>query len=285
MKRLLTVTLFLLGLVQAAMATPPFPGTVSLDSAEARPGDHFSVAVRLTGGEIGLSGLTIPIHFASAHLTVDSVSFVGSIAPVGIKQEAIIDNGNKKVKISFFPDINMIPLQSIPQSGGLLARIYFNLSVTAVPEVIELDTVYIRDSVVMPDLSVVYVETETLNAADGEALTTLYPAFIAGLVSVQVPTGSDEDHQSLPQSFSLAQNYPNPFNPSTQISFVLPKRSKAELEVFNVLGQRVATLVNEVLPAGEHTVTFDASLQPSGIYFYRLTHNEGSETKKMVFLK
>jgi hypothetical protein len=138
----------------------------------------------------------------------------------------------------------------------------------------------------MPDLSVVYVETETLNAADAQAITTLYPAFSAGLVSVQVPTGSDDDdHPNLPGSFSLAQNYPNPFNPSTQINFMLPKRSKAELEVFNVLGQRVATLVNEVLPAGEHTVTFDASRQPSGIYFYRLTHSEGSETKKMVFLK
>lgn len=286
MKRLLMLTLFQLGIVQLAMAVPPFPGTISVDSVEARPGDKFSVAVRLSGAETGVAGLTIPISFASAHLTVDSVSFVGSVAPSGVKQEAAVDNGTQKVKITFFPDMNIVPLQSIPQSGGLLARIYFNLSLTAQPEVIELDTIYVLDSIVMPDLSVVYIETETLNAADAQALTTLYPAFTAGAVSVQVPTGSDDDnHSNLPLSFDLAQNYPNPFNPATQISFTLPKRSKAELEVFNVLGQRVATLVNDVLPAGEHVVTFDASRQPSGIYFYRLTHSKGSQTKKMVFLK
>jgi hypothetical protein len=104
-------------------------------------------------------------------------------------------------------------------------------------------------------------------------------------VKVLVPTGVDDDPSGLPTAFALAQNYPNPFNPVTVIDFALPKSGQVKLEVFNVLGQLVETLVDKSMPAGNHSVDFNASSKPSGVYFYRLTHQFGSQTRKMVLLK
>jgi len=75
---------------------------------------------------------------------------------------------------------------------------------------------------------------------------------------------------TLPVTFVLEQNFPNPFNPSTTIYYELPAESKVNLQVFNVLGQLVATLVDENKPAGYHEVRFDATAFPSGVYFYRM---------------
>ncbi|HVP06337.1 MAG TPA: FlgD immunoglobulin-like domain containing protein, partial [Candidatus Acidoferrum sp.] len=94
----------------------------------------------------------------------------------------------------------------------------------------------------------------------------------------------------LPQSYGLSQNYPNPFNPTTQISFALPKASQVELTVFNVLGQEVKTLVSGQMDAGSHTVVWDGTNSAgqsvsSGIYFYRISADQFSATKKMLMLK
>ncbi|MEJ2196696.1 MAG: T9SS type A sorting domain-containing protein [Ignavibacteriaceae bacterium] len=96
---------------------------------------------------------------------------------------------------------------------------------------------------------------------------------------------AQKDDTSIPDYFSLKQNYPNPFNPSTIISWQLFTDSKINIKVFNVLGNEIATIVNEELPAGNYEVKFDASNLPSGIYFYKLTANQFSETKKMTLIK
>jgi hypothetical protein len=94
----------------------------------------------------------------------------------------------------------------------------------------------------------------------------------------------------LPLKFELAQNFPNPFNPATSIKFTLPEPGRAALEIYNVLGQRVRTLVDEALPAGLYTVTWDGTDWDghevgSGIYFYRLKYGDFTEQRKMVLLK
>jgi len=90
---------------------------------------------------------------------------------------------------------------------------------------------------------------------------------------------------SLPLRYSLSQNYPNPFNPSTTIRFMLAKASIAKLTVFNVLGQKIVTLVDGYLQAGEHAVRFDGTKHSSGTYFCRLEAGSYTAVKRMILLK
>ena len=88
-----------------------------------------------------------------------------------------------------------------------------------------------------------------------------------------------------PEAFVLKQNYPNPFNPTTNINFTVNKPSHIELIVYNQLGQKVATLVNDQLLTGNYKVTWDASKMSSGIYFYRISADNHTQTHKMILLK
>jgi len=94
-----------------------------------------------------------------------------------------------------------------------------------------------------------------------------------------------KDAPTAPTSYRLNQNYPNPFNPTTTISFNLEKASNVKLVVYNVLGQKVATLLDSRLNAGEQAVVFDASKLSSGVYFYRLDAGDFTSVKKMVLMK
>jgi FtsP/CotA-like multicopper oxidase with cupredoxin domain len=85
--------------------------------------------------------------------------------------------------------------------------------------------------------------------------------------------------------YKLDQNYPNPFNPSTTINFSVPENSQVTLKIYDVLGKEVSTLINQVVPAGNHEVNFDATGLSSGVYFYNLTAGNFVESKKMVLLK
>ncbi len=89
----------------------------------------------------------------------------------------------------------------------------------------------------------------------------------------------------IPAQYGLSQNYPNPFNPTTEVTFSLPTSSHVKIEVFNIRGQRVATLANDVFGSGYHTVTWDASDVSSGVYLYRLETDNFVDQKKMLLLK
>ncbi|MFI5236399.1 MAG: S8 family serine peptidase [Ignavibacteriales bacterium] len=94
---------------------------------------------------------------------------------------------------------------------------------------------------------------------------------------------------SSPEKFVLLQNYPNPFNPSTIIGFSLPQTSSVVIDIFNVVGEQVATVINQTLEAGYHNINFNASSLPSGTYIYKLIANYSTgtfvETKKMLLMK
>jgi hypothetical protein len=110
------------------------------------------------------------------------------------------------------------------------------------------------------------------------------PMFILHIVPANVT--SLEDGDAMPIAVELSQNYPNPFNPSTMIRYAVPSQSAVTLEVFDVLGRQVATLVNnQVMPAGRHSVSFDAGRLASGVYVYRLVVGEKVMTKRMVLIK
>jgi hypothetical protein len=88
-----------------------------------------------------------------------------------------------------------------------------------------------------------------------------------------------------PFGFSLSQNYPNPFNPTTMIEFSVSSQQFITLSVVDVMGKEIAQLVRETVPAGKHTVSFDASTVSSGLYFYRLQSRSGSITRKMLLIR
>ena len=102
--------------------------------------------------------------------------------------------------------------------------------------------------------------------------------------------GIDDNIVALPTETKLGNNYPNPFNPTTSINFALATPGTVTLEVFNIMGQKVRTLVDEQMPAGKHTITWDSKDESgasvaSGAYFYKLTTDDYSSTKKMLLLK
>jgi hypothetical protein len=89
----------------------------------------------------------------------------------------------------------------------------------------------------------------------------------------------------VPSDYILFQNYPNPFNPATSIKFSIPKSSNVKLVVYDITGKELELLVNEQLKAGTYQTNWNALNYPSGVYFYRLTAGEYSETKRMVLVK
>jgi len=98
-------------------------------------------------------------------------------------------------------------------------------------------------------------------------------------------TSSELVGSDVPEALQLSQNYPNPFNPSTKIDFALPEAAQVTLEVYNMIGQQVATLENGFLSAGQHSVSFDATDLSSGIYLYRLQAGDQVLTRTLTLVK
>jgi hypothetical protein len=118
--------------------------------------------------------------------------------------------------------------------------------------------------------------------------TYLYAATLGGGVyryDKNNITSVENTSTEIPNSFSLEQNYPNPFNPSTSIQYSIGSSQFVKLKVFDVLGNEVATLVDEYKPAGAYEIEFNAAGLPSGIYFYKLTTGINSKIKKMTLIK
>ncbi len=100
-----------------------------------------------------------------------------------------------------------------------------------------------------------------------------------------VPVGVRERTDGIPKEFYLNRNYPNPFNPSTTIAYGLPKEAQVQVAVYNILGQRVALLVDGVVKAGNYQVVFNANRLASGVYFYVMRAADKVFKQKMVLLK
>ncbi len=107
------------------------------------------------------------------------------------------------------------------------------------------------------------------------------------LFRAQVGLGVEQQQTTLllSQQVRLSQNYPNPFNPVTNINFFLPKASSVKIEIFDLMGKKMGTLLNSKKPAGFYTIEFDGSGLASGIYFYRIQAGQFVDVKKMVLMR
>ena len=128
-----------------------------------------------------------------------------------------------------------------------------------------------------------------ISANNENNIATLWEAEIYGVIDISdtINGVTNNNKEPLaPKEFVLSQNYPNPFNPSTKINFALAEPGKVSLEVYNILGEKVTTLVNQEMTDGSHEVNFNASNFASGIYIYRLNVNDKFvDTKKMILMK
>jgi hypothetical protein len=118
-------------------------------------------------------------------------------------------------------------------------------------------------------------------AGSSAASLAIPPSYWLNVTGVEAGNGQS----SIPQNYSLLQNYPNPFNPTTTINYELPKEGLVTLKVYNILGKEVKTIVNEVEPAGNYKVSFDASKLSSGVYFYKIEAGSFVQSKKMILMK
>ena len=175
----------------------------------------------------------------------------------------------------------------LPASDGGLADQYVVYRSTSLPiqiddarniAVIQTGTSYIEQSMPPAGVTYYYGVTAVDRLQNESALSNLMGFNAAGPVAVDESAG-------LPKEFVLQQNYPNPFNPSTAISYQLSAISFVTLKVFDVLGREVATLVDGVRNAGIHTVQWNASYMPSGVYFYRIVAGNQIQSKTMQLVK
>lgn len=217
-----------------------------------------------------------------------------TITHVGLKgQNEILGSWGGTWELSDTTDGNLLMLNDLGADGDVTAgdniwskNVTFTAGITGGP------CLY-KYSIYYPNSDTLYSHDNEMPTQDQNHYIYISPDNpttmndIFGLPSVNgTPTGVDEKSDvKVAEKITLSQNYPNPFNPTTTIGFSLPKNDFAKLSVFNILGQKVATLVDQDMRAGYHTVKFDASMLSSGVYFVRLQSVGQVQTRKMMLLK
>ncbi len=171
----------------------------------------------------------------------------------------------------------------------LIAMLNISIGFTSEQSIVSVDKATYSQALIY--FSKLYELGDYSHAGDIESISEglLIPA---GVIPLNTPNvmfkGGDQPEtvpSGLPDGYTLEQNYPNPFNPVTEISFALPEAGKVRLEVFNVVGRKVATLADGWYSAGHYSVVWDASMHASGVYLYRLEVDRYSQTRKMILLK
>ncbi len=162
------------------------------------------------------------------------------------------------------------------------ATYYFTLSDWSIVDSVVIDTM-----MVPPSDSLLFTVKDT---TEWRQQALYVPEWTGKLVIKDASDVRIADGEGLPKTFSLSQNYPNPFNPTTQIAFEIPVRSQVTLTIYNVLGQKVTSLLDTEMPAGRYVADWNSTSDSrtevaSGIYFYKLEAGDFVRTKKMILLK
>ena len=150
----------------------------------------------------------------------------------------------------------------------------------------------ISESSFIPNENVFFGDYINISAYNGKIFpiwmrcdNNIMSIWTAPIEDMQLATTVSKNINPIPSTFSLDQNYPNPFNPSTLINYQLPEKSIVRLRVYNLLGEKIADLVNKIQSAGSYTVNFNGSNLSSGVYFFRLEANDYIASKKMLLIK
>jgi hypothetical protein len=228
----------------------------------------------------GMAGVNIPLSFGSTNADIQctKIDFTGSRV-AHFQRFPSIDNQNKRLLVGLIRDIGENIDDVLPPGEGLVVTLYFSS----------------KDSHCAPELkltswplSVGKLHFEMVDDK-GNSITD-FEVKDADIPIPVKPGGTEEAVESKPAHFNLDQNYPNPFNPETVIKFSLPQDSRVSLKVYNILGQVVNTLVDETLPAGNHSVSWNGKNErgtdvASGVYFYRIKADNYESIMKMTLLR
>jgi hypothetical protein len=285
------VLLFVLAAVVVGCAAPAFaqdqgaPDTVALVASRPQVGaddSTFILELYYWADAQDISGTALGYRWDNPNVTLDSAVF---------SAEALA--GFDFVKIAYYAN-NLATTNDSQFVMCILSRL-FNPGIAATSSRVKLCTYYFSVSNWLGTDMITF--DTSLNSAGGAtqisndaAGNEISPFMMTPLVLQDPSDANDPGNLDLPADFALAQNYPNPFNPSTVIGFALPTRQNVTLSVYNLLGQKVRTLRDEEMDAGNHEVVWDATNEggakvASGVYFYKLTTEDFVDTKKMMLLK
>jgi hypothetical protein len=241
--------------------------------------DLVVVPLEITN-QANLTALDIPLKFSDG-VTLREVDFENTRVSYFDLKIANINNTDNTVVIGLLPQMTPDFKPDLEAGTGVIANLVFEIDDQNIDE-ITLDVQPMKN----PNHDLIYVYH--IEGKDGAMTTNAVYRDGEGTNRVEfepVTVALPGKGEALPTVFALNQNYPNPFNPSTIISYDLPKASDVRISIFNVLGQEVTTLVNQDMQAGRHQVEWDASAHASGLYFYRISADNFTETKKMMMLK
>ncbi|MEZ5359564.1 MAG: FlgD immunoglobulin-like domain containing protein [Candidatus Zixiibacteriota bacterium] len=270
MKHKLLVTFILIMFLIPAMALAKAD---RISAAKMMPADEANTVIVPIHVENTqeLAALDIPLEWSDG-ATLESVTFTDRVNHMQFKHAAI-DNENNRVIIGM---VSMVETEGpdLTVGDGVVAELKFRLDSG-------IDEINIKDFTTdMPNHSLTYYYNDY--SGGQPQVKEIKPQLDFALSGI---AGSN-----LPTAYAVSQNYPNPFNPETTILYALPEAGDVTVAVYNVVGQKVRTLVDEHQEAGEHHVVWDGkdahgSQVASGVYFYRTQLNDFSETRKMVLLK
>ena len=238
--------------------------------------DNTVVVPLVVTNEENLVAIDIPLKFSEG-VTLREVDFENTRVSYFDLKAANINNAERTVVIGLLPQLSPTYKPELKAGTGPVANLVFEVNDPSVTEV-KIEAVELKN----PDHFLIFIYHD-FDQNGVPHIRMESPEFEP--VTVALSGLSQSSGPEVPDVFALNQNYPNPFNPSTEISFGLPVASHVDLTIYNVLGQKVETLVDREMEAGSHTVTWNADKVSSGVYFYRITAKDFTETKKMLMLK
>jgi hypothetical protein len=231
----------------------------------------------------GMAGASIPLSFSSvgSDIQCTQISFQGSRVDYFTAKYPQIDNVDKRVLVGLVRDLGDQLDDVLPAGEGLLFTLYFSSEKSRCQPELEMVPWTLSAGKLYFDMVDAQGNSICKNKVGEEAIA----------IPGEDERGADPVLQeSKASEFRLEKNFPNPFNPETVLKFNLPEASHVSLNVYNILGQVVRTLVNEELPAGIHSVTWDGkngqgSDVASGVYFYRIKAGNFASVRKMTLMR
>ncbi|UCE25273.1 MAG: T9SS type A sorting domain-containing protein [Candidatus Zixiibacteriota bacterium] len=263
-KRLQPILVVAMILLVPALA---FAGANKFAVAKAASQDGKVVVSVVVSNARPLTCLDVPLRYSEG-VTLEKVTFDRTRVSYFDFKSSYIKPDERTVFIGLIAQFGTEKRPQLAVGEGEICQLHFRVDDESVSKIT------IDEAVTQaPNHRLTYVYRS------GGRAQAIYPDFAGATVSLS-NTGQ-------PWAYALHQNYPNPFNPRTKIAYDLKKAGHVELYVYNILGQKVATLVNGHREAGSHEVTWDAEKDnaATGVYFYKIKAGEYTKTNKMILLK